>query len=103
NIKSMEKETEKKQKKLDNEIITVNWQKKNKKYAKLKQKVFRDHINRFVKRHNIISENGNLYNLNYHAFRHSLGTEMLNKGMEIDEIADYLGHESLHSAAGYAK
>src|SRR5690625_6251134 len=28
---------------------------------------------------------------------------MLNKGMEIDEIADYLGHESLHSAAGYAK
>jgi|SRR5690625_812069 len=102
-IKSLEKVSEEGREILDTEILAVYWQKINKKYAELKQKVFRDHINRFVKRHNIISENGNLYNLNYHAFRHSLGTEMLNKGMEIDEIADYLGHESLHSAAGYAK
>lgn len=44
-----------------------------------------------------------MYNLKYHAFRHTLGTEMLNRGMSIFEIADYLGHESLHSTSGYAK
>lgn len=88
---------------LNTDVLAIYWQKINKKYAELKQKILRDHINGFVKRHNIINEDGGLYNLNYHAFRHSIGTKMLNKGMEMEEIADYLGHESLHSTAKYAK
>lgn len=102
-IESLEEISEEGRKVLDTDVLAIYWQKINKKYAELKQKVFRDHINRFVKRHNITNENGSLYNLNYHAFRHSIGTEMLNKGMEMDEIANYLGHESLHSTAGYVK
>lgn len=68
------------------EILIVYWQKLNKKYAKLKQKLFRTQVKRFAKLHDIKNENGELYNLNYHAFRHSPGTKMLNKGIEINKI-----------------
>lgn len=60
-------------------------------------------LKKFVKNHDIKDSNGELYPLHYHAFRHTLGTSMLNKGMSIFEIQDYLGHESLHSTSIYAK
>jgi len=102
-VKNLDEITEEGREALGTEILAVYWQKINKKYAELKQKPFREQIKRFVKRHNITDEDKDLYNLKFHAFRHSLGTEMLNKGMEMYEIADYLGHTSLHSTAGYAK
>lgn len=85
--------------------LTIYWLSRGrpKRYDRLIQSIFRPQLKRFVKRHNIVNEDGSLYALSYHAFRHTLGTEMLNKGMTPTEIADYLGHESLHSTAGYAK
>ncbi|PTJ47155.1 MULTISPECIES: tyrosine-type recombinase/integrase [Staphylococcaceae] len=85
--------------------LTIYWLIKGmpKRYDRLIQSIFRPQLKSFVKRHNIVNTDGSLFELNYHAFRHTLGTEMLNKGMTPTEIADYLGHESLHSTAGYAK
>src|SRR5690625_530970 len=85
--------------------LTIYWLSRGrpKRYDRLIQSIFRPQLKSFVKRHNIVNPDGSLYALSYHAFRHTLGTEMLNKGMTPTEIADYLGHESLHSTAGYAK
>lgn len=85
--------------------LTIYWLSRGrpKRYDRLIQSIFRRQLKRFVKRHNIVNADGSLFELSYHAFRHTLGTEMLNKGMSPTEIADYLGHESLHSTAGYAK
>lgn len=102
-IKVLEQISEQGRDELNTDKLAIYWQRNNKKYAKLLQKVFRSYIKQFAERHNITDETGNLYNLNFHAFRHTLGTDMLNKGMAPDEIALYLGHESLHSTADYAK
>src|SRR5699024_7365145 len=89
----------------NSDYLTVYWLSKGKpkRYDRLIQTVFRPKLKRFIKRHNIVNDDGTLYELNFHAFRHTLGTEMINKGMTPTEIAEYLGHESLHSTAGYAK
>lgn len=86
---------------LDN--LTVYWMPQAKRFDKMTQPNFRYRLKGFLKKHKIINSEGNLYPLTYHAFRHTLGTDMLNRGMSIFEIRDYLGHESLHSTAGYAK
>jgi len=90
---------------INSDNLTIYWLSNGrpKRYDRLMQTTFRDQLSRFVKTHNIVNADGSLYALSYHAFRHTLGTEMLNKGMTPTEIADYLGHESLHSTAGYAK
>ena len=89
----------------NSDYLTVYWLSKGKpkRYDRLIQTVFRPKLKRFIKRHNIVNDDGTLYELNFHAFRHTLGTEMINKGMTPTEIAEYLGHESLHSTANYAK
>lgn len=46
----------------------------------------------FVKRHNIIDSDGNLYKLTCHQFRRTLGTDMLSKGTDINVIQQVLGH-----------
>lgn len=88
---------------LRTDCITVFKDNKTNNHIFLKQQRFRDFLSKFVKTCNIVNENGELYNLNYHSFRHTLGTSMINKGMSIFEIQDYLGHESLHSTSIYAK
>lgn len=102
-VETLDRTSEKGRRELKTDTLAVYWQKINKKYAKLTQKVFRAKLKSFIKRNDIRDDNGDLYKITYHAFRHTLGTEMLNRGMSIYEIADYLGHESLHSTAGYAK
>ncbi|GFZ87358.1 hypothetical protein GCM10008018_37010 [Paenibacillus marchantiophytorum] len=59
--------------------------------------------NKFVKKFNICHMHGELYDLHYHQFRHTLATDMLANGMSPFEIKEYLGHESLHSTRLYAK
>jgi len=63
----------------------------------LTQKIARDNLSRFLRRNNIQEE------VTFHSFRHTLGTDMLNNGMSIFEIQDYLGQLSSHSTAHYAK
>lgn len=84
--------------------ILLYWQKIKCQHGKLIQKIAREMLAKFVKDHQILDVDGtSLYPLSFHAFRHTLGTDMLNKGMSIFEIRDYLGHLSLHSTSGYAK
>lgn len=89
--------------KTETNVLTTYWKPNAKRFDRLTQSQFRLWLSSFVKRHKIIDTNGELYPLTFHAFRHTLGTDMLNKGMTIFEIQDYLGHDSLHSTAGYAK
>lgn len=100
-VKTLENISEEGRQLINSDNLTVNGV--FKKFDRLTQSNFRYKLKSFVKRHRIVDSEGHLYNLKYHAFRHTLGTEMLNRGMSIFEIADYLGHESLHSTAGYAK
>ncbi|MCU6791902.1 tyrosine-type recombinase/integrase [Paenibacillus sp. WQ 127069] len=58
---------------------------------------------RFVRNYGISHVPGELYELTFHQFRHTLATDMLANGMSPTEIKDYLGHESLHSTRLYAK
>lgn len=84
-------------------LLTTRWMPISKRFDRLNQYQFRKWLSTFVKKHDIKDTDGELYPLTFHAFRHTLGTDMLNKGMTIFEIQDYLGHDSLHSTAGYAK
>lgn len=104
-VQTLEQVSAEGRKKIQSDKLTIYWLKYGKppRYGRLLQATFRDQLKSFIKRHNIRNEDGSLYNLKYHAFRHTLGTDMLNKGMTPTEIADYLGHESLHSTASYAK
>ncbi|MBM7567925.1 tyrosine-type recombinase/integrase [Paenibacillus sacheonensis] len=72
-------------------------------YARLTQNMFRERLEKFVIKHRIVDSNDTLYNLNFHAFRHTIGTHMINRGMTSFEIQEYLGHSSLHSTALYSK
>lgn len=104
-VKTLERLSKKARRETKSDYLTVYWLKKGKppRYDRLIQSVFRPMLKGFVRRHNITDENGNLYPLTYHAFRHTVGTRMLNNGMNPEEIATYLGHESLRSTAEYAK
>lgn len=104
-IKNLEELSKEGREELNSDNLTIYWLSKGrpKRFDSLIQSIFRPQLKTFVKRHHIVNDDGSLYPLSYHAFRHTLGTGMLNNGMTPIEIADYLGHESLHSAAGYAK
>jgi|SRR5690625_545331 len=104
-IKKLEELSKEGRKETNTDYLTVYWLSKGKpkRFDRQTQANFRPQLKSFVERHAIVNDDGSLYPLSYHAFRHTLGTGMLNKGMTPIEIADYLGHESLHSTAGYAK
>lgn len=104
-VRTLEELSKEGREEIGSDNLTIYWLSKGrpKRYDRLIQSIFRPQLKRFVKRHNIVNEDGSLFALSYHALRHTLGTEMLNKGMTPTEIADYLGHESLHSTAGYAE
>src|SRR5699024_8843414 len=58
----------------NSDYLTVYWLSKGKpkRYDRLIQTVFRPKLKRFIKRHNIVNDDGTLYELNFHAFRHTL-------------------------------
>lgn len=58
----------------------------------IQNKTFELWYKSFVKRHNIIDSDGNLYHLTNHQFRRTLGTDMLSKGVNINVIQEVLGH-----------
>lgn len=60
--------------------------------AQMKALTFRNWYKSFIKRHNIIDSDGNLYHLTNHQFRRTLGTDMLSKGVNINVIQEVLGH-----------
>src|SRR5699024_8118257 len=104
-VLALEKLSKEGREETNSDNLTIYWLSKGrpKRYDRLIQSIFRHQLKNFVNRHKIVNTDGSLYVLNYHAFRHTLGTEMLNKGMTTTKHADYLGYESLHSTAVYAK
>lgn len=101
-IKKLSKMTTQSQKKLGTEFIFV-YEGQGKTHRALQPQLARKFLRRFVETHQIRDRNGNLYHLTFHAFRHTLGTKMINNGMSIFEIRDYLGHRSLRSSEYYSK
>ncbi|MES2218223.1 MAG: tyrosine-type recombinase/integrase [Pseudomonadota bacterium] len=52
--------------------------------------------------HNILDENGNVWQFHSHQFRHTVGTRMINAGVPQTIVQKYLGHESPEMTARYA-
>lgn len=55
----------------------------------------------FTREHNIMTSNGEYYNLTSHQFRRTLGTDMLSKGVDINVIRDVLGHKDAETTFKY--
>lgn len=50
----------------------------------------------------ITDSNGNIYYINFHQFRHTVGTRMINAGVPVTSVQKYLGHESPEMTMVYA-
>lgn len=75
-----------------------------KKHVPLTQYTARQGLKKkFISKFRITEENGKLASFTYHQFRHQIGTDLLNKGLTIFEVMQYLGHDSLHSTRLYAR
>jgi len=60
-------------------------------------------LNRFVKAQNIVDDQGNVFHLKNHAFRHTKGIELINNGMNILHVQKWLAHASPEMTLHYAK
>ena len=59
-------------------------------------------LKRFVEKHNITDDNGKLWVIHTHQFRHTVGTTMINSGVPQILVQQYLGHVSPEMTARYA-
>jgi len=50
----------------------------------------------------ITDSNGDIYYINFHQFRHTVGTRMINAGIPVTSVQKYLGHESPEMTMVYA-
>lgn len=50
----------------------------------------------------ITDSTGNVYLINFHQFRHTVGTNMINSGVPVTSVQKYLGHESPEMTMVYA-
>lgn len=103
-IRFIDKKTKWVQEKLNTDFIFVRPVKSKKRnFEFLQQSTARSSLKNFCKKFNIISTTGEIYQLKFHSFRHTLGTDLLNNGMSMREVMEYLGHSSSHSTRLYAK
>lgn len=63
---------------------------------KYSQNTARVHLDKFLNRFNIKE-------VTFHQFRHTIGTDLINNGMTLPEVMEYLGHDSAHSTRLYAQ
>lgn len=68
----------------------------------LKQETFRRSLNELAKEENITDRNGKLFRFQAHAFRHTVGTRMINNGVPQHIVQRFLGHESPEMTMRYA-
>ncbi|KXI64414.1 site-specific integrase [Bacillus cereus group sp. BfR-BA-01119] len=102
-IKRVSEATRKGRGQICTERIFINEQKRSKEFQHLSQVMARQRLASFITTNNIVDPNGILVKLTYHQFRHTIGTDLLNNGMSISEVMEYLGHTSTHSTRLYAK
>lgn len=68
----------------------------------LKQSTFRENLNRLAHEENITGRDGKLFRFHSHAFRHTVGTRMINNGVPQHIVQKFLGHESPEMTSRYA-
>lgn len=56
--------------------------------------IFKNWLDKFIERNNIIDSSGKPYHLTPHQFRRTLGTDMLSKGINLNVIQEVLGHSN---------
>jgi hypothetical protein len=59
-------------------------------------------LNRLVDKYKICTVSGELWHFQAHQFRHSVGTNMINRGVPIHIVSRFLGHETLQMTQVYA-
>lgn len=99
-IEELESDTREIRKEMNTKKLFVY---KKRDFRYLNQSASRKKLNRFIDRNAIKTKDNSLYRFNFHSFRHKLGTDMLNNGITIFEVQNYLGHDSLRSTEHYAK
>ncbi|HDG1015153.1 TPA: phage integrase family protein [Staphylococcus aureus] len=68
----------------------------------LKQETFRGELNKLAYEQNIEDKSGEIYRFHAHAFRHTVGTRMINNGVPQHIVQKFLGHESPEMTSRYA-
>lgn len=68
----------------------------------LKQDTFRRKLNELAYNENISDRNGKIFRFQAHAFRHTVGTRMINNGVPQYIVQRFLGHESPEMTMRYA-
>ncbi len=59
-------------------------------------------VHKLAKKIPITDSTGNVYLVNFHQFRHTVGTNMINSGVPITSVQKYLGHKSPEMTMVYA-
>lgn len=59
-------------------------------------------VHKLARKVPITDSTGNVYLINFHQFRHTVGTNMINSGIPITSVQKYLGHESPEMTMVYA-
>jgi integrase len=60
-------------------------------------------LNRYAKKYNITDDDGNLFHIRNHAFRHTKGIELINNGMNLLHVQKWMAHASPEMTLTYAK
>lgn len=60
------------------------------------------YLKRFAEHYNIRDENGDIFTIKFHEFRHTLATKMINNDVPQHIVQRFLGHESPSMTAVYA-
>src|SRR5699024_11897418 len=66
------------------------------------QETFRGELNKLAYEQNIVDKSGEIYRFHAHAFRHTVGTRMINNGVPQHIVQKFLGHESPEMTSRYA-
>ncbi len=66
------------------------------------RKTLSRYLNRFAEYHQIKSENGEIWRFEFHQFRHTVATQMINNDVPQHIVQRFLGHESPSMTARYA-
>ncbi len=63
----------------------------------------RDRLNHLAEKHGICDEQGNLFHFRLHAFRHTKAVELINNGMSLVLVQQWMAHASPEMTLIYAK
>ena len=60
-------------------------------------------LNHFAKKYRIQDESGNIFHFRFHAFRHTKGVELVNNGMSLVMVQQWMAHVSPEMTLIYAR